>query len=165
MPKVRLVWMALAAAAVVGSSGCPKDDDEIEGCTLMGCESTFEVTVVQDAAEPTEDGAYTVTVTPAGASEREIECQVGGLEEGCGGSPGDLTGSLEEGRLAITAFLEVSGDPPETVEVRVESGGVLLGEETFSPDYSPFYPNGEECDEEPCYSAEDTMIVDSPPDA
>jgi len=163
-PAVAVAILAIACSLVCG---CPLDQGGA-ACTEIGCGDAFVCAITQSAGQATEGGVYEISYLVPGEGEEIVTCDTSNARyQGCESTSGDVGGSGNElGQIVFHVYPAWGEAPPDELTLEVRSGGALLGEETFSPDWNEFYPNGEECDEYPCYQAdEEAMIVGSPPGA
>ncbi|MDC0716827.1 hypothetical protein [Nannocystis bainbridge] len=138
-PQIVLIASLLALPA----AGC-----ESQACTLIGCVGTFAVFLERAAWTA---GEYTVTVV---ADDETIACTAT-LPLQCDAPPAcpeasQLTLGVEgcklppaQHKLGNLEFRQ--GKAPKSVSVQVHQDDVLLGEGTYTPDYSESQPNGPDC--------------------
>ncbi|EYF06739.1 Hypothetical protein CAP_1436 [Chondromyces apiculatus DSM 436] len=139
-----LALAALAALALT-TLGC-----ETTECTEMGCVSSFAVTFAHAGAW--EAGSYRVTVTVDGGAP--VACTVT-LPLDCNapspcpnGTPFYISteGCALDPAQHVLGGVDFWGVTPASVAVSVHREGVLLGEGSYSPNYTTSQPNGPDCE-------------------
>ncbi len=148
-----LVGMLVLSALL---SGCPGVT-----CTLIGCDSGFEVDITREDGEPFGEGIYEIIFTFGDGTEQIQTCTIAsddlGLHLEC--SYYDWGNHDDDGEYETLVAGVTS--TPNTVTVQVELDGEVLGEHQFEPEYEAHYPNGTECGS-PCFNASGKMEVDAP---
>lgn len=134
------------AALLVFLSGC--------ACTEIGCEDSIEVVLVP-AGGTVVPGTYRMTVEhDDGVESCELvvddECLNNNLCQG------DCWLAYRSGsQLTMTV---VATSVPDSARIVIERDGVVVGDETFQPDYDRLQPNGRLCSPT-CYQATETMMI------
>lgn len=158
-------WWGFAVVLVALAGACDGDDsdgaDETLNCTLIGCDDGAHV-VVHAPRDAWSAGDYTVEVSadkssfkctsklPTASQSRfdnpKFACDGASpflfLIRGDGCENGDS--GIEDDVTCGTLELGVQGTPSK-VRVRVDRSGTTVLDETWTPKYREFAPNGREC--------------------
>lgn len=178
-PSLRPRAPHLIVAALVlfpTALGCGEDSQELLSCTAVGCGHglTIEVRTADDTWPP---GEYSIELTFDG---KTAQCsytwtgmtQANGFANVAVTCDPDVSAMFnartttskkvaDDGTTTLT-YTPIPGQfhlliwfqgTPAAVHVAVRHDGTLIGQHDFSPGYSPYYPNGPECDDQPCVGA------------
>ncbi len=135
-------------------SGCPDDD---LACTEMGCGDSLQILIMWGDQVAFDDGIFQVEISKDGGEVVSLTCDPSD-EIGCHTPDGEFSGWFDVNVLQVTYNVAWAEEPPDSFSVDVTYDGQELGGEDFSPEWNMFYPNGEECDEYPCYQAEEETL-------
>ena len=138
-------------------------------CTLIGCSDNFSIVIarpntqgiwvnVDTYAVGTIDGKA-FRCSPVLSPKREHCSDT--FELSCdGGMAPDQRDETPAGRTCTRELLTnlVVAGAPHAVAVTVLSSAARAGG-TFTPSYEERYPNGHDCDQAPCRTAADTLVV------
>ena len=157
-----IAFATLIVSAVV-SPACTGTLD----CTEIGCANGYTLFLEAPGTAFTA-GNYSVTVTFDGELADDCTVLISDNDVECGTTPCILQNTCDtvDGvdnqlkELQITTA-KWEGALPSTVVLSLARDGQGLAERTFEPDYEETYPNGEECDDEPCRTAEDRLTLPS----
>jgi len=138
-----------------GNSGLGGGD-----CTEMGCNDSLAIDIERRDAEPFIPGHYTFTLSPPGETTFIVDCP---LDEesshlACSSNALSIETTINSSQDIFTVRIL---EAPHSILVTVEYGTQLLGEETLTPSYSMFNPNGVEC-EPTCFQGSATISVSAP---
>jgi hypothetical protein len=146
-----LLWTACwpgAGSGLVGS------------CTEMGCSDTLVIDIERRDTEPYVEGSYSFTLSPAGESTLIVDCTLDNQDGPLTCSANSVLIETKINGFGDTFTIRIS-EAPQSILVTVEFGTQLLGEETLSPEYGIFTPNGVEC-EPMCFQGSTTIRVSAP---
>ena len=166
-------WLTLTSAMLgaCAAAGC-----EGQSCTAIGCSDPVDVYVT---SKLWLTGDYTVGVTtPEGAFTCSLPVQVfhceatvgAGGQSGVGCLPAECTQTAgpvaELGEIPRIYFddgvrINLSWATSE-LELTLHYEGNELLKERVTPTYTKAYPNGRECDENPCLNSQVTLEAHSP---
>lgn len=137
MKLLRLALFGLPIGLFVAHAGCSSPI-----CTELGCESnlTFDFD-----GEYLPAGDYEVSVV---SSSGDAACELTVEEDRS--SESECMGDFE---LDPSARDVVVYDTPETATLEITQDGDEVTSLEATPDYSDYYPNGEDCDAEACQVA------------
>lgn len=158
------MWSRVACLLLgvgLGAQGC-----ELQSCTEAGCISGVVITA--SSAGPLPDGEYEVallldgeahscTGTHPRISEQTVRCEP---------DAHGVTLYLSErgpvvvppGTMPSGLYIEIIDRTPRSIQLEITHDGKLVAAESFTPEYTEFAPNGEECGPV-CRSAE----LEAPP--
>jgi hypothetical protein len=157
----RAILLTSLLATTVLAAACGSGDGEGDGvCTLIGCEDGLTIEF-----ELTEPGAYTFDLVADG---EPITC-TGALPlppcSSAGGATCSESGvSIGESGCALGSSshsllnLSFSGSTPAKVELTIKRDGAEVAQQSFTPEYKTFTPNGPGC-EPTCTNAEVSLAL------
>lgn len=143
---------------LLSAAKCEDPIDGPMGCTEMGCNDmlTMELTLFGGEYEA---GAYAFTVSPEGFDPLTLDCEIeaGTPFDNCSGEfEGDLFLHATGNGEIITLYLESGWGQLQsaTVGLDIEIDEQQVVQDEITPEWTENYPNGEQCDEVPCYQHE-----------
>ncbi len=120
-------------------------------CTDMGCSGSYEITLDTTGLS---QGLYTVEWVFSGTSGESCDFEIPWSEdpEGCSSSAA-ITGT--EGSISIVRYMNM-GEVYDSVTIELtDSSSNSLFSGSHEPEWSVYYPNGEECDRDSgCHGAQ-----------
>ena len=135
-----------------------------QNCTLMGCTDSFTL-MLESSSGPLVAANYGFQITFDGTLVDDCVVLISDDAE-CGGGTCIVQNTcalVDAVDLEMTALqlstLMWEGGVPESVGVSLSRDGEGILERTLTPNYTEFFPNGEECDASGCLSAEDTLSI------
>ena len=139
----RPLTAALVALGLVPLLAVDACDEPTRACTLIGCQTTYAVTLSPDGALP--GGRYEVRVEADGEAQScaftaAAACPDGDCLSGASASCRDLYPTGRGGDVRLT-FLPVRGE----VDVTVLRDGVAVASAVYVAAYEPVYANGPDC--------------------
>ena len=146
MQRMLVVIFGTWVLSLIALSGCE------ETCTLMDCQDSVVVWVVQEDDEPTAAGNYVIEITSDLGDELVYDIKHDGQ-------------SRIKLNLAGSNIMESEDEPifPEQIHFVVTSNKVILAQQTLHFEYQEYWCNGEGCDERETYESEpQTLIIESP---
>jgi len=160
----RARWIAITLLLATISAGA-----QVRECTLVACSSGLGLTIrtapTQGPSLELPPGHYRLDVVydrQKTHCEFDIAAVRGSFEYSYCRRP-DGGAHVELTMRHSVGYLSIGQVTPFDVLVVVSRDGQEIAREQFFPVYQSHYPNGPDCDPEPCLNAEATMIIPPPP--